>query len=894
MQEQKFEIIFCIHNDNTRFAETVLSLKSPASPEFWEDLLLCWLHDPFDKALDIPGHENRAARYASAALGRAVSKSDISNVVGSADSRAAIAERIPMPTAGRPAVRAVGPQDGLCLIHPTSAKKTELGTRDLDLDRGVNLIESIVDGLGGPRERFLTLWRLLPDRIAEEFGEDMAWLPADSRIPDHTLFQHTDIAAGLYAALSGGHGAAFLSFALGPVQPFIAAARSVRDLWSGSALLSWLTFQAMTPVLEQLGPTAFVYPSLRGAPLADLWLRETGVQNAPSPSQTARKAPSLPNRFVAVAPWGANGDYAEKLRRACIEAAQKGWRALAHEVRERLAAKCSSLTPDWDQLWDKQIENALDFQATVLPEREIRDDNELANYLCGEQNFNNVWRNAGHVRSLADAIPADQRPRYLQNNTGRWQALMEMSARLMAATRSVRHVPETSAANDGGPVPGKCTLFGSWEQMGPAELNASRTFWKDASQAISIDGVHIRKQERLSAVALAKRFAGPVFLARELGLAPGDLRFPDTATVAAAKWLEDAGIDAETERRKNKDGWNGQWMHWRTPNQEADERPVPPELWKRVREAKKRCGQPPTYYAVIAMDGDEMGRWLSGEKMPVLRELLHPKIRAYFEEIDGAEQGLNAQRPVGPALHAAISSALSTFASEIAPEIVEKHYGTVIYSGGDDVLALCPVSTVLQCVCALRKAFSGEDDNLQDGWRYCNGKRRITMGPEASMSAGVALVHFKEDLREALQQAHSAEKQAKDAGRDLLALTVVRRSGETSKAICPWPSASWLENLRDAFAKGASNRWTYKLRSELPTLSFDQMPRDAQKAEIRRLIDRGGENSGGVISGEKIAAAFQDYCEHPDRRKDAARNKFLQDFVTLCQSAAFIARGRDA
>ncbi len=802
-----------------------------------------------------------------------------------------------MPTAGKPAIRAVGPQDGLCLIHPTSAKKIKLGTCDPNhlFDRGVHLIESLVDGLGGPRERFLTLWRLLPDRIAEEFGEDMAWLPADSRIPDHTLFQHTDIAAGLYAALSGGHGAAFLSFALGPVQPFIAAARSVRDLWSGSALLSWLTFQAMTPVLEQLGPTAFVYPSLRGAPLADLWLRETGVQNAPSPSRTARKAPSLPNRFVAVAPWGANGGYAEKLRRACIEAAQKGWRELAHEVRERLAAKCSSLAPDWDRLWDEQIENALDFQATVLPEREIRDDNELANYLCGEQNFKKAWPNANHVRSLADAIPTGHRHNYSQNNTGRWQAFMEMSARLMTATRSVRHVPETSAANDGGPVPGKCTLFGSWEQMGPAELNASRTFWESASQAISIGRVHIRqKRERLSAVALAKRFAGPVFLARELGLAPDDLRFPDTATVAATKWLEDAGIDPETERRKNKDGWNGQWMHWRTQNQDANEPPVPPDLWQCLREAKKRCGQPPTYYAVIAMDGDEMGRWLSGAKMPVLRELLHPKIRAYFEEIDGAEQGLNAQRPVGPALHAAISSALSTFASEIAPAIVEKHYGTVIYSGGDDVLALCPVSTVLQCVCALRKAFSGEDDDLQNGWRSCNGRRRITMGPEASMSAGVALVHFKEDLREALQHAHSAEEQAKEAGRDLLALTVARRSGETSKAICPWPSASWLDDLRDAFVQGASNRWTYKLRSELPTLSFDQMPPGAQKAEIRRLIDRGGENSSGVISGEKIAAAFQDYCERCDRRKDAPKNKFLQDFVTLCQSAAFIARGRDA
>ena len=46
-------------------------------------------------------------------------------------------------------------------------------------------------------------------------------------------------------------------------RSFIESARSVRDLWSGSMILSWLTFQAMLPVVEQLGPTAVIYPLLR-------------------------------------------------------------------------------------------------------------------------------------------------------------------------------------------------------------------------------------------------------------------------------------------------------------------------------------------------------------------------------------------------------------------------------------------------------------------------------------------------------------------------------------------------------------------------------------------------------------------------------------------------------
>lgn len=58
-----------------------------------EQLLLVHMHDPVDKALGIKGHESRAARYASAA--------------GLADQLASIAERLPMPSAGRLGERAV-------------------------------------------------------------------------------------------------------------------------------------------------------------------------------------------------------------------------------------------------------------------------------------------------------------------------------------------------------------------------------------------------------------------------------------------------------------------------------------------------------------------------------------------------------------------------------------------------------------------------------------------------------------------------------------------------------------------------------------------------------------------------------------------------------------------
>ncbi len=870
----------------------------------WEDLLLVYLHDPFDKACDIRGHERRGALYASAALERDVSRAEIKRLARIADPLAAIHERTPMPTAGPDGERAVA-LDELRLVHPASAESLVLDSPRPDQERAAELIAEIVDGLESFRERFLAIWRLLPDRVASEFGEDAARLPADSRLPDHTLFQHVDIAAGLHAATAGSGGSAYLSFALGPVQTFIKAARSVRDLWTGSATLSWLAFQAMRPILDRYGPTAFVYPALRGAPLVDLWLRDAvGLgDRVPLPREDARRAPSLPHRFVAVVPWGRNGSTAVELRRACLESARSAWRDLAQAVRSLVGRQFEALDPDWDRDWERQIENAFEFHVTAVCERDL-DEDRLAG-LAGASNFGdprNCWPDAAAIRRLGEAIPENQRPGYKQNHAGRWQAQMDYSARLMAAERTVRPVPAGHGAQV-GPSPGKCSLFGSWEQMGPANFQASREFWEKAQTGptrVSRDGVRLRTRERFCAVALTKRFAVPALLANELQLDAPALRFPDTATVAARNWLREAGIDPNVEN-----DWNGQWLHWTRRDQGEDDETVPSRLWERIRTARKSLGgPPPTYYAVIAMDGDHLGDWLAGRRSPELRKLLHPKLRKYFEDLRDptVKDALRAKRHVGPALHGSISSALAAFATEFTPAIVDARHGVVIYSGGDDVLALCPVAEALGCAHDLRRAFSGEDDASRDGWRRSSfppKALRLTMGARASMSAGLAVVHYKADLRLAFDAARRAEKAAKDGGRDRLQLVAVRRSGERAEASCPWTFVPDLDELRKRFVGGMSNRWTYRLRAELPTLASERLPAEAMAAEIRRLVNRGEDAPAARGKGEAMAGLFDSYREHaleldksPGQQPATAAAQ-LEPFVTLCQSAAFMARGRD-
>ena len=59
----------------------------------------------------------------------------------------------------------------------------------------------------------------------------------------------------------------------------------------------------------------------------------------------------------------------------------------------------------------------------------------------------------------------------------------------------------------------------------------------------------------------------------------------------------------------------------------------------------------------------------------------------------------------GAEKHREISRRLDSFARE-ARDIVEKHIGAPVYTGGDDVLAFMPLHTVLACAQKLAKEFA--------------------------------------------------------------------------------------------------------------------------------------------------------------------------------------------
>lgn len=99
-----------------------------------------------------------------------------------------------------------------------------------------------------------------------------------------------------------------------------------------------------------------------------------------------------------------------------------------------------------------------------------------------------------------------------------------------------------------------------------------------------------------------------------------------------------------------------------------------------------------------------MGQWLSGDKAPPLWKVYHPRLLEAFEALPNQEtaqvrQALDGKRPMSPALHMAITTALGNFARDFVPDIVETTYhGELVYAGGDDVLALLPTRHALPCL----------------------------------------------------------------------------------------------------------------------------------------------------------------------------------------------------
>jgi CRISPR-associated protein Cmr2 len=241
------------------------------------------------------------------------------------------------------------------------------------------------------KKAFLVLWRLLPDLIREKEQENQSgpnlgslWelLPADPRVPDHSIWDHASLAsaiAGTWDENEKRHKPALLLFTIGSVQEFLMTARRTQDLWMGSYLLSYLIWEAIKVVADRCGPDCLIYPDLRDQPLTDLWLFENFFKENNLWSELGGptflnaqgdglgedlKIASFPNMFTAIVPEG----QASRLAKEAADAVSCNWKWIAANVRTVVEAAAAKAGPkvelskdnEWSKLWEKQVPDLID------------------------------------------------------------------------------------------------------------------------------------------------------------------------------------------------------------------------------------------------------------------------------------------------------------------------------------------------------------------------------------------------------------------------------------------------------------------------------------------------------------------------------------------------------
>lgn len=526
---------------------------------------------------------------------------------------------------------------------------------------------------------------------------------------------------------------ALFIFTFSPIQRFITEARRTSDLRVGSQILVELSRAACEAAVAAGGTLIFPAGSLTCATL------------------------DLPNKIMVKTSWETLDSFAK----AVEDGFWKEWGKVAASARVELDRY--NLPPDlvWEKIWKRQT--------------------------------GSFWE----VYWSASRITADG-----------YAAAYDRAERALAARKRSRGFGPSQEEHI------KDTLSGRRQALETFALDA-RKYWTSLSQHPHCSPSRLRRDspERLDAIGAIKRFSRVANDRNRL--------FASTSTVASQDFLEDVlskpeAIAALRAYRNYVQRLLGQSLFETRPGQlewpydgvlfylesltprylkeEFGVTGIDPTLLREsqglLRKLYAAIGRRPSpYYAILIMDGDDMGRHVNDCMAKPNPEDAHYKLSESLSEYSRAAQ-----------------AALPAFC------------GTMVYNGGDDVLALLPLSQAFGAYLGLTAQF-----------------QQITGG---SASAGIAIVHRSYPLGAALRAARQAEQRAKKVPqKDAVCLCVMKRSGETNWISSPRLAIGALfeqtvQHFRD---NAVSSKFAYDVLQ-----STYGLPAADEKfhSELKRLVNR--------------------------------------------------------
>ncbi len=784
--------------------------------DFWKSKLKAFLHDPPNKCFDIAGHEKTAAAGMMAAgfLEEEI-KGDktTEHIPGSPDYRksceddkfcdraASAADRFLFPNSRKMNACFTGGKDAP-FLHPfcpgrfyTEQPVPGSAFAEEKFQSAIGVVDSALSW----KDKFLLYWRRWPEESAK-LDRRLAFLPADTRIPDHSIWHHLSLTSAMRACMKDGHAEfAFLLFQIGPVQDFIECARSTRDCWSGSYILSWLMSKALLAASMEIGPDNVIFPALRGQPFFDLAMKDvysgirldsgknlwTYVSSSICGKGSKLRIPNLPNRFLMLVPQ----NQAEKLAVLAENAICSEWRNIADYAWKKFTEISDMDLQLWKKRWDDQIDKFLHIHWQTMDWDAALKNEELTR--------------------IAVQVPEQERDlRYFSSSVGNpalssigntWNPQYSRVAKAFAARHILRDFAQVDREKDsrlaGAP---KDALSGVESVIGPEEL------WE--------------KLKKGSGTSLFKSNEGPygaITIVKRL--------FPEYLKTVSPELNFDSAI----------------------------------------RSTKEIAGER-KYFAILAMDGDEIGKRLSGKKAKRFKDSLAREAREYFDHLKGTDFD-TFLRPMSPSAHAQFSECLSNFALHLVEPVIRSFDGQLIYAGGDDVLAMLPAGNALAAAYTLRCMFRGEKPELlnhikgldsqtaafqatgirveHEGWvTIPSGKESLPLmvpGTESDVSCGIAIAHHSFPLQRAIHEARAAEKRAKTGyGRAAFAMSLLKRSGEIVQWGSKWKSSALelfysYKEIRD---QDEAVRFPYSFAQQLLPYDLDHEQKTLDADELRKII----------------------------------------------------------
>lgn len=739
-------------------------------------------------------------------------------------------------------------------------------------------------------------------------------LPSDTRMPDHSLWNHAGLASAIYSSKKGLNDENNLCmnvFSITPVQDFIGKARKLRDFWSGSVILSYLSFMGISYVMKTLGPDHVVYPSLQNQFLVDEFLRQEWKASKLDEGLTEKNEKlnklnklstgiaAFPNKFVYIC----NSEDAKKLNVEITAYIQKEWLKLTDIVKAYISEKqdyvkvyekyenSSQITAICEEakkhadvfcgLWDNTVETFWKYSWAATKFVDISEDGKNAvSLLLSEKKYKaeletlEIFKNTKNLD--ATHLSAD-----LFENAKMYGATHSLVQGLLAAGKTKPNALKNPEQGEKCPLCGEHQVlhnFATSGAFGAAEYNKeTQAFWTALGDAV--DHIQIGKKERLCAMCATKRLL-PLALKKYNShllyktLAHDVESFPSTTEMALWEVNKDK---SEAEQKKLAQKYH--------KNEVSNE-----DIIEGNRTDK--------YYAFLLMDGDKMGDLVNGDSIEATwKDVLSSELVSRFEDKQFCPDSpfrkdyMNRKRSINPALHAMISDSLNNFARYgVQPAFYDekgREVGRLIYAGGDDVCAILPLSEAFKIADSIRRtytySFAGINaetgkleeikDSLSDFSKYSKIGMHLGSGAEKiSISGAIIIAHHKQPLREVIKTAHSVlDGVAKTkSGRNSIAIRFMARSGGDRDVWFKWDETGlYGHKVRHAFeyvvesakSKELSTSLLYNIENLRGLLEPLSDLSDAHKIQIKKLFEYEVSHSRGKSDdSKKLAEALATIC----------------------------------